>query len=426
MSKFIKCFFITLFILFSFKSSILAIDCIYPDAGLTITYDENGAKINSDFVKSKYYLNTLIFGTSQSSTVTNEINIDQSLWEKYKGVACPSGMKVCTSATYSFDLPTLKGLGAGIADGFVNNALMAPHISDDVKNWTGENSYNLLNFDVRKLYVLTKEEYDNSEIRNYHNGINFTNTFKENYDLGYKGCNGEAGGGWIALGFLCGLGTEIGVTVWDLFAEDISVAKVIDLQCQDVTYNGQYASFNVNCGQLMNKMVQYMDKVSNYKNCGSENELCKSKAITDINEVEDNIKSQCKSILQHHDFEGVQKECIENCLNMKDILNGYKQGTDLFDDGTTGQCGFSDRLLIWIGNIVRWIKYIIPAIVIVLGILDFIKAIASDKDDEMKKAQGRFIKRLIAAALIFIVPFIIEFILDKMGFASNGCGIIDL
>ena len=58
--------------------------------------------------------------------------------------------------------------------------------------------------------------------------------------------------------------------------------------------------------------------------------------------------------------------------------------------------------------------------------LDFIKAIGADKEDEMKKAQGRFIRRVIAAALIFIIPFILEFILEKMGFAANGCGIIDL
>ena len=71
----------------------------------------------------------------------------------------------------------------------------------------------------------------------------------------------------------------------------------------------------------------------------------------------------------------------------------------------------------------KWIKYIAPVLVIVLGILDFIKAIGSDKDDEMKKAQGRFMRRLIAAAIIFLVPFIIEFILTKMGFTVYGCGI---
>ena len=62
----------------------------------------------------------------------------------------------------------------------------------------------------------------------------------------------------------------------------------------------------------------------------------------------------------------------------------------------------------------------------IFGILDFIKALSSDKDDAMKKAQSNFIKRLIICAIIFIIPFIVEFILEKMGFAANGCGIIDL
>ena len=83
-----------------------------------------------------------------------------------------------------------------------------------------------------------------------------------------------------------------------------------------------------------------------------------------------------------------------------------------------------------VGGVMTVLKYVQtyswPVAVIVLGILDFIKAIATDKDDEMKKAQKRFIIRLIAAALIFIIPFIIEFVLDKMGFIANGCGIINL
>ena len=197
--------------------------------------------------------------------------------------------------------------------------------------------------------------------------------------------------------------------------------------CEDVTYNGPYISTNMNCSLLINSIVKYRSIITDYKNCDN-NDLCKPKAITDINKIEENIKSQCTSILKNHDYDGVQKECIENCLNMKEILNSYRQGTDLYDDGksNSGQCGFSTRLLLWVVNIMKWVKYIVPALVILLGILDFIKAITSDKDDEMKKAQGRFIKRLIVAALIFIVPFIIEFILDKMGFAANDCGVINL
>ena len=71
----------------------------------------------------------------------------------------------------------------------------------------------------------------------------------------------------------------------------------------------------------------------------------------------------------------------------------------------------------------RWIKYLLPVVVIILGILDFIKAIGADKEDEMKKAQGSFVRRLIAAALVFLIPLILEFVLDKMGFGYDTCGL---
>jgi len=92
-----------------------------------------------------------------------------------------------------------------------------------------------------------------------------------------------------------------------------------------------------------------------------------------------------------------------------------------------GKCGFSARLAVWVRNVVKWVKYIIPVVLIILGILDFIKAITKDKEEELKKAQSRFIKRLIASALIFIIPFILGFVLDKMGFGEyiEGCNLIE-
>ena len=151
---------------------------------------------------------------------------------------------------------------------------------------------------------------------------------------------------------------------------------------------------------------------------------CKSKAITDVNKYTDTLKNTCDSILQNQSL-SIEDGCISSCLLANKSIQNLKEkyiGLENFDN----DCSISDRLIIWIANIVKWIKYIIPVVVIVLGIIDFIKAIAAGKDDEMKKAQGNFIKRLIAAALIFIIPLIIGFVLDKMGFTSNGCGIIDL
>ena len=55
-----------------------------------------------------------------------------------------------------------------------------------------------------------------------------------------------------------------------------------------------------------------------------------------------------------------------------------------------------------------------------MTILDFMKAIASDNPDDMKKSGAKFIKRLIAAVLIFIVPLILEFLLGIFGIGTNN------
>ena len=148
----------------------------------------------------------------------------------------------------------------------------------------------------------------------------------------------------------------------------------------------------------------------------------KIKTINDYNKLINQLKSACESITKNLD---ANTTCINRCFNeMEEDIAKYDQ---IIGKSNSEQiCGFSARLIHWIANIIRWVKYIIPVVVIVLGILDFMKAMSADKDDEMKKAQQRFIRRLIAAALIFIAPFIIEFVLDKLGFSANGCGIINL
>ena len=69
------------------------------------------------------------------------------------------------------------------------------------------------------------------------------------------------------------------------------------------------------------------------------------------------------------------------------------------------------------------VQIVIPIGLIIYGTIDLGKAVIAGKEDEMKKAQQRFIRRLIAAALLFIVPLILEFVLDKMGFGYDSCSL---
>lgn len=151
-----------------------------------------------------------------------------------------------------------------------------------------------------------------------------------------------------------------------------------------------------------------------------EQEYQKNNSPTYINKYKEEleeIKGLCMEVLKFSDW---NEACTDTCLNLSENIHAWNNSFDVSDKT---ECGFSARLIAWIINIIKWIKYIIPVAVIVLGMLDFIKATGSDKDDEMKKAQGRFVKRLIAAALIFLVPLIIEFVLPKLGFDYNSCGL---
>lgn len=48
-------------------------------------------------------------------------------------------------------------------------------------------------------------------------------------------------------------------------------------------------------------------------------------------------------------------------------------------------------------------QVIVPIALVIIGMLDLVKAITSQKEDEIKKGQQTFIKRLIAAAIVFFV-----------------------
>lgn len=76
-------------------------------------------------------------------------------------------------------------------------------------------------------------------------------------------------------------------------------------------------------------------------------------------------------------------------------------------------------------KILNYIKILGPTIAIVLSSIDFTKAIVTSDDDSMKKAQSKFIKRMIAALLLFFVPLITQILLGLFGFTSDNaiCGL---
>lgn len=85
------------------------------------------------------------------------------------------------------------------------------------------------------------------------------------------------------------------------------------------------------------------------------------------------------------------------------------------------------KLLDFINKIFRWIQIIAPIFVIIMGGVEFAGAVLQDDKDALKKASSKFIKRLIIAVVLFLIPLILSFVLDIFnevsGAFTSTCGI---
>ena len=78
-----------------------------------------------------------------------------------------------------------------------------------------------------------------------------------------------------------------------------------------------------------------------------------------------------------------------------------------------------DSLLQFINHYYKIVYIIVPFLVLVLGMVDFGKAVLSSKEDEMRQAQKRFIKRVAMGVVVFILPTIINIIFYVFNFAKD-------
>ena len=65
-----------------------------------------------------------------------------------------------------------------------------------------------------------------------------------------------------------------------------------------------------------------------------------------------------------------------------------------------------------INEVMKWIRIIVPILLIGLGTLDFAKATFAKSEDDMKKVREKFIKRIIAAVLVFLAPIFVNLLLE--------------
>ena len=125
----------------------------------------------------------------------------------------------------------------------------------------------------------------------------------------------------------------------------------------------------------------------------------------------------------------------ENDLDKVEEQNGANKNNDVEENGQTNSD--SDRIdcegLLGpdvrddISEILGWIKIAVPILLVVLGSLDFSKAVLADDQNALSKAWKTFIKRIIAAIAVFFAPYLIMYLIEHVDkILDNSCDIRDL
>lgn len=61
------------------------------------------------------------------------------------------------------------------------------------------------------------------------------------------------------------------------------------------------------------------------------------------------------------------------------------------------------------------IQIVVPILLIIWGMLDFAKGVMGQEEDKIKAGQKKFIQRLIAAVIVFLIVATVNFVINMVG-----------
>lgn len=149
--------------------------------------------------------------------------------------------------------------------------------------------------------------------------------------------------------------------------------------------------------------------------CDYNTEECKSNLAYNAETKVRAVAEYCSYLYDNYykfTANGISESRLEECISFDEYYNklvekGYVRNI-------TGNCDFiSQDVYNMLQTALNIIKVAGPILAIALGMLDFAKVIVSgDADKELKQAGQRFLKRIIAAAVLLLLPIILSFLMN--------------
>ena len=134
----------------------------------------------------------------------------------------------------------------------------------------------------------------------------------------------------------------------------------------------------------------------------------------------ENFIDSCPTINRNTDYDEKKSLTINYCHNR--LKQAY------IGDTSCGGLTFFTFPKIWpqiTSTLYTLIKILVPVILIFKGMLDMFKAATAQKEDEMKKAQKKFVQRLMAGGLALLAFIIVETVINLIAVKTGNKGAIN-
>lgn len=108
-------------------------------------------------------------------------------------------------------------------------------------------------------------------------------------------------------------------------------------------------------------------------------------------------------------------------------VEGVKAAEPFFGDLDVIKCGtaeFPEAIPTVIRAIVNIIKIATPIVLIVMGMIDMLRAVMANDDKKIAEGKDKFIKRLVLGALVFFVIMIVQFMVGVLAPEDESDSII--
>ncbi len=83
------------------------------------------------------------------------------------------------------------------------------------------------------------------------------------------------------------------------------------------------------------------------------------------------------------------------------------------------------QLIDIVSTVIFIIQVVVPIFLVIFGMLDLGKAVMAQKEDEIKKGQQTFMKRVVAAILVFFVVMITKLVVNLVASSSDEDGLMN-